>query len=704
MFRSAQHVLTIGQRAGHGLARATTRHASRRSRATKGTTVSKAPPPLPPPTAPAPASPAPSLSPSPSPPPPPPSPPSAVVLREYQEECIQAVLSYLQAGHKRLGASLATGSGKTVIFTHLIDRVPATGNASQALILAHRRELVEQAARHCALVYPDKHVDIEMGSHQASGAADITVASIQSITSGDRLRKFDPSRYKLVLVDEAHHIVSQSYLDVLEHFGLRHATDWSKTSAPALVGVSATFSRFDGKKLGAAIDHIVYHRDYVDMIEENWLSDVIFTTVDIKADLTKVGTGANGDFQTGALSKAINTDETNDLVVKTWMTKARDRHSTLIFCVDLSHVTNVTNLFRQAGINAQFVTGDTPTKIRSARIDAFRNREFPVLLNCGVFTEGTDIPNIDCVLLARPTKSRNLLVQMIGRGMRLYGGKDNCHVIDMVSALSTGVVSTPTLFGLDPAEIVEKADTKALAKLREARESEKQREEEVAALKQKTIARKLPGTISFTEYDSVHDLIADTSGDEYIRNLSPNAWVGVGEGRYVLNGNTGNYLVIEPSHAEEGFFKAKYHWKLEASKVTKSPYGTPRVIAEGESFGHVVHAADTYAADVFQHIWINKNQSWRRRTASQAQVDFINKSRPREDHLQPSDLTKGKAADMITRIKHGVRGRYDKAGIKQRMEQRMKARAETLQQRLQGRVQVGPLEEQGQTLKEKLLG
>lgn len=646
---------------------------------------------------------------------PPPLPPPVVALpkielREYQEECIQAVLSYLQAGHKRLGVSLATGSGKTVIFTHLIDRIAAVGDATQTLILAHRRELVEQAARHCSLAYPDKHVDIEMGNVNASGAADITVASVQSITSGDRLQKFDPSRYKLVLVDEAHHIVSPTYLQTLEHFGLRHASEWSGSHVPALVGVSATFSRFDGRKLGSVIDHIVYHRyvqqyiylrlsrthpntssDYVDMIEENWLSDVVFTTVEMKADLTKVATGAGGDFQTAALSKVINTTDTNDLVIKAWANKAKGRKSTLVFCVDLSHVTNLTTKFREYGIDAQYVTGDTPSKIRSARIDSFRNGEFPVLLNCGVFTEGTDIPNIDCVLLARPTKSRNLLVQMIGRGMRLHKGKENCHIIDFVAALSTGVVSTPTLFGLDPGEIVEKADTKSLTELKERKEIEKQRLQETAAMQHRTLSKKLPGAVTFTDYDSVHDLIADTSGDQYIRQLSQYAWVGAGEGRFILTTNSGNYLIIEPSDTTEGYFRAKFYRKLPRAETIKSPYAAPRIVAEGESFEHVIHAADTFAKDVFDHMWIAKNMSWRKSPASQAQVDFLNKSRPKEDQLKPSDLTKGKAGDMITRLKHGAKGRYARASSKLRSESRIKQRAQTLSEKLTGQVRVGPL-------------
>lgn len=240
MFRNLCHALRHCRQPGPASARTPVRYASRARRAAQAL-------PLPlPPTVVVPA--------------------AKIQLREYQEECIQAVLSYLHAGHKRLGVSLATGSGKTVIFTHLIDRIPAVGDASQTLILAHRRELVEQAARHCTTAYPHKRVDIEMGNNTASGAADITIASVQSITSGDRLHKFDPSRFKLVLVDEAHHIVSPTYLEVLEHFGLRREADWSTTHVPALVGVSATFSRFDGRKLGSVIDHIVYHR-YVGTFE-----------------------------------------------------------------------------------------------------------------------------------------------------------------------------------------------------------------------------------------------------------------------------------------------------------------------------------------------------------------------------------------------------------------------------------------------------
>jgi ATP-dependent helicase IRC3 len=116
---------------------------------------------------------------------------------------------------------------------------------------------VEQAAAHCRKLYPDLSVEIEMGNQHASGKADITVASVQSITSGTRIERFDPGLFKLVLVDEAHHIVAPNYLEVLRHFRLYGTETLGQT---ALVGVSATFSRHDGVRLGAVIDHIVAHK------------------------------------------------------------------------------------------------------------------------------------------------------------------------------------------------------------------------------------------------------------------------------------------------------------------------------------------------------------------------------------------------------------------------------------------------------------
>jgi len=181
-----------------------------------------------------------------------------IELRPYQDECINAVLANVAQGGRRLGISLATGSGKTVIFSHLIDRLsPPTRDATQTLILAHRRELVEQAASHCRNLYPEKTVEIDMGNERASGAADITIASVASLRNEDRLSNYDPMRFKLLMIDEAHHAAAPSYLGIIKHFGLAAKEGKSPTT---LVGVSATFFRPDGVSLGSAVDRIVYHR------------------------------------------------------------------------------------------------------------------------------------------------------------------------------------------------------------------------------------------------------------------------------------------------------------------------------------------------------------------------------------------------------------------------------------------------------------
>ncbi|KAL1954550.1 hypothetical protein VTO42DRAFT_1060 [Malbranchea cinnamomea] len=610
-------------------------------------------------------------------------PDSQVRLRDYQEECIQSVLASLARGHNRLGISLATGSGKTVIFTQLIDRVqPRQQDANQTLILVHRKELVEQAARHCKLMYPQKTIEIEMAQSQATGTADITIASVRSLVSKNRIEKFDPKRFKLVLVDEAHHVVAPTYREVLEYFGLDKASE----EAPALVGVSATFSRFDGLRLGAAIDHIVYHKDYIDMIGEKWLADAIFTTVKARVDLSKVKNAANGDFLPKQLSAVMNNDTTNEIILRTWLARAENRKSTLVFCVDIDHVKSLTAKFREAGIDARYITSQTPKDVRTHELNAFKNQEYPVLMNCGLFTEGTDIPNIDCVLLARPTRSKNLLVQMIGRGLRLYPGKENCHIIDMVGSCETGISTTPTLFGLDPDEGLDETSVQ---------EAKKKRDDVVSGLRESQAGSVSAEdvTVSLTDYDSVHDLLQDSSGEGYIRTISSNAWVRVSEDRYVLQAPNGKLTL---SKDEFGLYSVIHFPALPPN--LKSPYGRGREVAMHLEFTQAVHAADTLANRLFGPLFIGLWQPWRKRPASPGQVEYLKKRLVLKDGELPENLTKGQATDMIVKLKYGARGQFKKLLMSKKRAEAKKQKLEELRAREE--VKVGPLNTSGELLQE----
>ena len=534
----------------------------------------------------------------------------------------------------------------------------------------------------------------------ASGTADITIASVWSIVSGDRLLKFNPKKFKLVLVDEAHHIVAASFMKTLGHFGLLKA-DLSDSS-PALVGVSATMSRFDGLRLSDAIDHIVYHKDYVDMIGREWLSDVLFTTVKSTANVSRVKKASTGDcdFQIGDLSRAVNTEEINEITVRAWMDRAAGRKSTLVFCVDLAHVSDLTAAFRRNGIDARFVTGDTHKRIRSDRLDGFKSGEFPVLLNCGVFTEGTDIPNIDCVLLARPTRSRNLLIQMMGRGMRLHHDKNNCHVIDMVCSLEAGVISTPTLFGLDPDTLVKEASIEEMKSSQERKEREEIREQRAEVKNPSLPKQGSSRTLTFTDYESVYDLIDDTSGERHIRGISALAWVLVGPNRYILSSQDGSHLSIEgKSSGEESVWTVTFTQKLSAEAMeassAKSPYMRPRQIASSTTFSDAVHAADTFASSRMPWRVVHAGQAWRKYPASDAQLAVLNKTRGMEDQLTTSMVTKGKANDMITKLRFGARGWFSNLEARKKREGRVQEKARQVgdpQQREQ--VKIGPVRRQ----------
>jgi ATP-dependent helicase IRC3 len=611
-------------------------------------------------------------------------------LRDYQQECIDAVLSHVDAGHRRMGVSLATGSGKTVIFTQLISRLlhpSRPKHATRTLILAHRTELVQQAHAHCRRNYPEATIEVEMAALKASGEADITVASIHSIASGDRIQKFDPRAYKLILIDEAHHAVAPRYLSTLDHFGVLDMTVGDPDDKPIVVGVSATLSRNDGLALGKVLDYIVYHRDYVDMIESNWLCPVKFTTVQTNVDLSRVR-ATGGDFAIGELAAAVNTDTANEITVRSWMEKARDRESTIVFCVDIAHVNEITAKFRGYGIDARPVTSYTSTQERKERLDGFRAKQFPVLVNCGVFTEGTDIPNIDCVLLARPTKSRNLLVQMIGRGMRLHKDKKDCHVIDMVGSVERGVVTVPTLLGLDPDEILDGESIDGA----KARVSERKAAEQAATTTTTTTTTTvgeapttpLKPVVTFTHYEDVFELLADTRQDAHIRQLSPLSWVSITRSTHILSMRNG-FIKIHSSPDHPVCYDVVVTLLLPPELQDGSRGGRknllarPRTIVQhAETLEQAIKAADTYALNMHPRVLLASNAPWRDKPASEGQMKILEKVKGLKNGKK---MTKGLAGDIITRLKHGGIARFEQLQKERRAFERETEREEKIKRR-----------------------
>ncbi|EDO14949.1 hypothetical protein Kpol_365p4 [Vanderwaltozyma polyspora DSM 70294] len=406
-------------------------------------------------------------------------------LRDYQQTAIDKCIESIDSGTRRIGVSMATGGGKTVIFSNLINQLKHRHIASQttdskfrSLILVHRKELALQAADVIKTFGDDDaNVQIEMGKFKCDvESSDVIIASVQSLIR--RLDKYSADDINLIIIDEAHHAAAKTYINILKHFN----TDVPETKIP-VVGFSATFERADNKSLSCAIDEIVYHRGIVEMIDENWLCEGKFTTVDIKLELNDVES-VGSDFKINQLSKVMNTDEINQVILKTYQAKKLENNlkSTLLFAVDVDHVIALCDLFNKNGVNAEYVLGSTNDVKRDETIKDFKNGKIEVLVNCGIFTEGTDIPSIDCILLGRPTKSRSLLIQMIGRGLRLHHSKSHCHIIDFIGAANVGVVSVPTLAGID--ECTESLSELTLEDLREIKQeidakiSQQQRKEE----------------------------------------------------------------------------------------------------------------------------------------------------------------------------------------------------------------------------------
>lgn len=333
-----------------------------------------------------------------------------IELRPYQRECIESIP---ESGAYLI--QMATGLGKTVTFS----QIPRRG---RMLILSHREELTEQ---------PRKYFDCSFGIERAgfkSHGEEVVSASVQTISR--RLDRFDPSDFDLIITDEAHHAAAGTYKKIFEYF------------KPRLhLGFTATPVRGDYVRLDDVYSKIIFEYPLLRGIKEGYLSNIDCWRVNIGYDLSNVHKRM-GDYSPKELDSVMNDDANNKAIGKIY--KEHAVGPTMIFAVSVSHAEGIAREIP----GAVAVSGNT--KDRASIVKAFKRGEIPCLVNCMVFTEGTDIPNIQTIIMARPTQSAALYTQMVGRGTRLYPEKENLKLIDVVGvSQKLDLCTAPTLIGID---------------------------------------------------------------------------------------------------------------------------------------------------------------------------------------------------------------------------------------------------------------
>ena len=332
-------------------------------------------------------------------------------LRDYQQECVD-IINSLESGSYLV--AVATGLGKTVIFSHIARR-------GRMLILSHREELVWQ---------PKKYFDCSYGVEQAetrSNGEEVVSASVQSLVR--RLDSFSPDDFDIIITDEAHHAVAPTYKRIYEYF------------KPRLhIGFTATPNRADNVKLGEIYSSIIFERNLKWGIKNNYLSNIRCLRIDIGYDISKVS-NQNGDLNVGELSTAMDIKNQNTAIAEAYRKYAVGQ--TLIFATSVKHAYNIAAEIP----GARVVTGETEN--RDEIIADFTARKIPCIVNCMVFTEGTDMPLIETVIIARPTRNASLYAQMVGRGLRLHEGKKELLLMDCVGVTGKIKICTaPSLFGI----------------------------------------------------------------------------------------------------------------------------------------------------------------------------------------------------------------------------------------------------------------
>lgn len=341
--------------------------------------------------------------------------PAPLPPRPYQTDAITAMLGAPGRGVTRPMCVIPTGGGKTVVFAHMVHRRPG-----RVLVMAHRDELIDQAAEKLAMV--TGRSDIGIVKAEADDAhAPLVVGSVQTLTRPGRIeRVVDAGPLATVIVDEAHHSVAPTYLRVLGAAGCLDA------GGPLTAGFTATAMRTDKLALGKVWQEIAYQIGIVQMIAEDYLCDVRGQQIGTDFDLANV-TKAHGDYTDGSLGQELERSDALEASVEAWLKYAvDDRHpdgrQTVAFTPTVATAHALAAIFRRRGVPAEAVDGTTHPDDRRDRLARVASGETRVIVNCAVLTEGWDCPPVSCGLMLRPTQSAPFFVQMAGRILRKFTG------------------------------------------------------------------------------------------------------------------------------------------------------------------------------------------------------------------------------------------------------------------------------------------
>ncbi len=537
-----------------------------------------------------------------------------VELRPYQHEALAALLRSYREGKRRVLVSLPTGTGKTVVFAHF---PLAFKMKKKLLMLAHREELLTQAEQKFRAINPSLKIAIEQADKHASPDAQVVIASVPTIgrSGSARLQALTPDAFSIIVVDEAHHAVAQSYRTIFDHFGL-FAPDTTKL----LVGFTATPKRADKLGLGEVFQDVSFARDLRQMIAEHYLAPVTGWRVESGTSLDGVKT-RGGDFIESQLARVVDTEARNELVVRAFQTLAPSRRG-IVFCVNVEHAQAMQRAFAEAGVRAAAVWGDMSKSDRQAVLADFSSGALQVVTNCNLLTEGFDEPRVDCVVMARPTKSKLLYTQMVGRGTRLHADKENLLVIDIAdNSRAHEVPQLGSLFNL-PLNM----NLKGHAALEIEAQIERTRERfpwvDVSRIASPEHIALAVERIEFFNFEPPDEIAKST---RFVWSVMPG-------GGYRLNLPNGEAMTVETTLLDT----------FEVNLVGPRPFR----LGSTKNLDHAIRAADLYVKEERSEALklVTQNAEWHDRPPTEKQLALLQ----RHQVPIPRGLTRGAAARIIT--------------------------------------------------------